>query len=295
LTPILLTLSAIFVFTGASVFFAEYARKYSALWMNTLKAIVALFAFTLTTLAMILSGDSQWSQIDSFSALCLIASGVMGLAIGDIFLLMAYARIGSSRSLMIFSFQPLFIGFQAYFLFGQTVSGNQALAILFLMACVFLISFERFRSEGRWEIRGILYAVTGVILDNGGVILTRLAFDRSGVSAIEANMIRCLGAVAILVLIMKFKGVSLLSPMRLEAPSKRVLILVSSLAGTYVSLIFWLTAIKSGHLATLSAIGGVNPLAAGLWEWVLLGKRPTWTFVIGFVLSLIALSILLFG
>lgn len=291
--PILLTLIAIFVFSGASVFYSEYAKKYSALWMNTFKAIVALTAFTLTTVFMIASGTSDWSRLDSLSALCLLGSGVMGLAIGDIFLLMAYSRIGSSRSLMIFSFQPLFIGLQAYLLFGQVITPLQWLAIGFLMACVFVISLERFRLEGHWEVRGILFAVIGVILDNIGVILTRFAFDRSGINAIEANWVRCIGAVVILLLILKFRKGSVLAPLKMERPSRRAVIVVSSVAGTYISLICWLTAVKTGHLATISAIGGMNPLAAGLWEWLLIGKRPTGPFLLGFVFSMCALALLL--
>lgn len=290
--PILLTLTAIFVFTGASVFYAEFARKYSALWMNTFKAIVALVAFSLSTIVMLAWGISDWHRLDTQSGLFFFFSGVMGLGVGDIFLLLAYARIGSSRSLMIFSFQPLFIGLQAYFIFGQQVSAYQGLAIFLLIACVFIISFERFREEGRWEIKGIVFAIIGVILDNIGVVMSRLAFDQTGMNAVEANWLRALGAVIVLLLIQKIRREKTFAPLKLEVPRRRAIILVAAFFGTYVSLICWLTAVKTGHLATLSAIGGINPLAAGLWEWALEGKRPKASFIAGFILSAMALGLL---
>lgn len=293
--PILLTLIAIFVFTGASVFYAEFARKYSALWMNTFKAIVALSAFTISTLLMVAWGISDWHLLDPKSGWFFFLSGVMGLGIGDIFLLLAYARIGSSRSLMIFSFQPLFIGLQAYLIFGQKISAYQGVAIFLLIACVFIISFERFREEGRWEVRGIVYALLGVILDNIGVVMSRMAFDQTGMNAIEANWLRALGAVMVLLTIQKFRREKTFAPLKLEIPKRRAIILISAFFGTYVSLICWLTAVKTGHLATLSAIGGVNPLAAGLWEWALEGKRPKASFLLGFVLSTLALFILVWS
>lgn len=294
--PVILTLAAVSVFSGASVFFAEYSKKHSPLWMNTIKALVALCAFGLSVFALWLFGFAHFNPFTTVgrqAALYLVLSGMCGLAVGDIFLLSAYARIGSARSLMIFSFQPLFMGIGAYFVFGQTLSIVQSLAVLMLVACVFTLSFEKFKMEGRWEVRGILYAVIGVLFDNVGVILTRSAFDLTGMHPIEANTIRCLGAVAALLVICFFRKEKLVLPFKNENKRNRAIVVAASFFGAYVSLLCYLTALRVGHLATLSAIIGLNPLAAGVWEWIFLGEKPSPIFVFCFTLSLGALMMLL--
>lgn len=295
MTAIGLALIAILVFSGSSVFFAEYSRRHSALWMNTFKALVAVVAFTITVVAMTTWGHQSWQGISGYTIFALLSSGVLGLAIGDIFLLMSYARIGSARALMIFSFQPIFIGIQAYLFFGQTISWLQGLAILFMMACLFVISHERFQEQGHWEIRGILYALIGVLMDNTGVILTRSAFNNSPIDSFQANWIRTLGAAAALLVISALRRRSLWQPFRTATRKDQSRVLVAAFLGTFVSLICYLTAIQTGHLATISALGGMIPLAAGFWEWLIEGKRPTRAFVFGFIFSMAGLALLLVG
>ena len=55
----------------------------------------------------------------------------------------------------------------------------------------------------------------------------------------------------------------------------RSLVTFASFFGTFLSLSAWLTALKIGHIGSLAAVGSFNPVAASLWEWVLLRKRPT--------------------
>lgn len=268
-------------FSTASVVFARFSREISSPWMNTMKASVAAVAFAIV---LLLSGT--WVPLDQRSGLALLTSGAIGLGIGDLFLLSAYARIGVSRTLMVFSFQPLLIGFASALIFGQDVGTARAIAILFFIACLFLLSFERYRSEGHWEIRGLVFALIGVGLDNSGVILSRWAFDQSQVlEPQQANLVRIAGALAVFAVFSLVKPIGLVKHFIALKPRDRALALGAPLVGTFLSLSLYLFAVKNGHLATVSAIVLSGPVLAALIESIV-QKKPPSRYLIGGLLCL---------
>ena len=137
----MLTLVATLSFSSASLVFARFSRSVSVLWMNTAKAAVALALLCLTlpllwsvngTFALFGSSAGSWTAPSDFSTDLLLLSGMIGLGIGDLFLLDAFIRIGVSRTLMLYGFQPLLLGIGAALLFGQTFDTHRLVAIAFL-------------------------------------------------------------------------------------------------------------------------------------------------------------------
>lgn len=278
-------LTSAILFSGASVIYARYSVSHSSLWMNLIKNSVAAFAFVFCTLLAIGWGIQDWRAIQFSSTLYLLGSGMIGLAIGDYFLFRGYQRIGSARTLMVFSFSPLFLTLEGFLLFGQSLHWNQAIALFLMMACVWTISFEKFRDEGSWEWKGILFAVVGVLLDNVGIVFSRKAFDQSPeLGSFYANAIRAVGAVVLFSLLQirtKERAYTVFWKMR---RNEFLLITFTAFMGTFLSLYLWLTALKIGHIGGLAGVGSFNPVAASIWEWVLLRKKPTKYLV--FALSL---------
>ncbi|MCO5143190.1 MAG: DMT family transporter [Oligoflexia bacterium] len=287
--------SAIF-FSGASVIFARYAVSHSALWMNLIKNTVASFAFIVTTFCLFVLGIDHWTNMSVSSLSLLILSGCIGLAIGDVFLFAAYKRIGSARAIMVFSFSPVFLCVEGYLIFGQKLSMNQLIAILLMIACVWTISLEKFKTSGTWEWRGLLYALIGVSLDNMGVVFTRMAFDQSPqISSFYANGVRGIGAVVLLSIYQYWRGEKIFSQFGRLPPKDRSLTVFASFVGTFLSLSCWLTALKVGHVGSLAGVGSFNPVAASLWEWVLLKKRPSKYLLVALGLFLSGFYLLLYA
>jgi drug/metabolite transporter (DMT)-like permease len=258
-------------FASASLVFASYSKKVSAYWMNAFKTVVTWLALLLL---MIFIGYHSPS-LPSLSAF--LASGFLGLNLGDLFLLSAFVRLGSSRSLMIFGFQPLFMGVASYFLFGQEVGPWRFLSLIFLVGCLFFFSLEKYKQEGHWEIRGLMFALIGMGFDTIGVLLSRWGFDASpAVPAMEGHFYRCFGAVLGFALMARFwKPLNLLAGFRRWNNKQRALIVCASWLGTLLSLYFYLTAVRVGHLASLAGIAVTGPLFASLLELIWKKERPS--------------------
>jgi len=290
----LLALTSAILFSGSSVIFARFSRSHSSLFMNLMKNTVAGAAFVFTMLLAWGLTPEGPRDISTRSGLFLLLSGVVGLGVGDCFVFLAFKHIGSARTLLVYSFSPVLLTIEGALLFGQPLSLAQGTAIFLMMACVWTISFEKFRAEGAWEWRGIVFALLGVLLDNVGIVLSRMAFDESpGISPMTANAVRAIGAVVTLMLANYYLRAKVFGAFGRLDWRDRALVVFAGFMGTFLSLSLWLTALKIGHIGGLAGVGSFNPVAASLWEWLLLRKRPTAYLLVALALFLVGFLLLL--
>lgn len=285
----ILALSATLCFSTSSLVFAEYSKRVSVLWMNTFKALIALIALVITIPLF-----ASWHLPAPWAVAGFMLSGFIGLNIGDLFLLRAFTHIGVSRTLILFGFQPLLIGVGAYLLFDQPLNPTRFIAVVFLILCLFTFSYERYKIEKRWELKGLLFALAGVSLDACGVLITRASFGMgSEITPIESHFYRCLGALIGFAVIAKWQPIHLLQGFRQWSPKIKTLIVAAALGGTYLSLLLYLTAIQIGHLASLAGIAITGPMFAAALESVLHRKAPSRYLMVAFGFFCIGFYILL--
>ncbi len=257
--------------------------------MNTFKAFVALACFSVAVLV-----TQAWQVQPSLGIYAaLMLSGLIGLNIGDIFLLEAFRRLGAARTLMIFSFQPILISVAAYYLFNEALEFKRIYAIGILLICVFIVSFERYKEMGRWEWAGPLIAIAGVSLDTIGVLITRYSFESTpGLSAAYANFIRCVGAGLGFAIMLQFKPAHLWEKFRKFDSKNKLTLLIASIAGTFLSLWLYLKAIDLGPLGPVNAIAGCVPLFSAIFECLYYRKLPSAYLVAALSLFSVGLWIL---
>lgn len=222
-----------------------------------------------------------------------LVSGFIGLGVGDMFLLFAFTRIGPSRTLMLWGFQPVFIGIGSYFFLHQPIGLAKAMAILFLIGCLLTFSYERYRKDGHWEVLGLIFAILGVLLDAVGIFLTREGFNTTpNIHVLEGHFYRCLGALICFGLISFRQPLGLLKNF-LALPSRDKGTVVSgSLMGTFLSLLFALSAIRVGHLPSLAALACTNPIFSAIFEHVHRRKKPELSFILAIILFLAGFTLL---
>jgi len=259
------------LFSASSLAYTHFSLKITPLWTNSYKAIIAFLAFGVVLLIKF----NVFLNPGLPAFLYFLISGALGLAIGDWFLLRAFAHMGTSRTLMVFSFGPIFIGIGSYFLLGQTVRINQILAIVLMMACLVTISYERYRLVGRWEFLGLVLAFIGVVLDNIGVLLSRLGFESNpGIPSEAGNFYRCLGAIIGFWILSRFVSINLIKNLSSLTRKQKIIITIAAFSGTFLALWSWLAAVKTGHLASISAVGQSAPLFAALFESAISKTKP---------------------
>ena len=287
--PYFMALGANLCFSSGTIVFTKFSRMIGSQWMNYVKALIACFGFLLTT-----SFIYGWNELTLTSLILLLSSGLMGLCFGDILLLLAFKEIGASRTLVIFGFSPLIVGSLSFVLFNQAIDAHKFWAILFFVATLITFSRENFKINQSWGIKGILLAIGGVALDGLGIIMTRYAFnDSPELLPIEANFYRAFAAVGGFFIINFFRPIHLIDHFKKLAQKDKFLVIIGSVLGTYLSLLLYLQAIKTAHLATLTGITITSPIFASIWECALDKKLPSKYLIIAFVFFVIGMSFLI--
>lgn len=285
LNPYILTVFSNFSFALGSQFFTHYSRRFSSSWMNTFKAIVATFCFFITVL---FTGGFVATELNSI--LLFMASGFIALGFGDIFLLLAFTKIGPGRTMVLFGFHPVVVGVLSFFLFGQVLDFQKLWGILFFIGCLLTFSYESFRLSGEWEISGLVFAFLGMFLDAVGVIITRFAFDMNqDVGQFEGNFYRCIGALFCYFLVRKFRPFDFRKNLKVLNKKSMIYVTLGAFLGTYVSLACYLEAIKTAHLASVAAISITSVIFSSTIECIWDRKWPTrylWISLVWFALGM---------
>lgn len=271
--------------------FSVYAKRFSAMWINQIKVSVASLAFLV---AMMLTPDL--AHVDLTTGAILFLSGFAGLCIGDIFLFRAFATLGTGRSLVLYSFQPLMLGIYGYFFLQQTFSLNQSLAVVCMMICIYIFMLERNRMTGNWDFNNFMWAFLGIALDAVGVMMTRSAYEMTPeLETFQVNLIRCLGALTGFLLIRPKSYITVARDLWGLRKREITLLVGASIAGCFLSLALYLAALKYAHVGTLTAISITGPIWVAILESIYHRKLPNFYllgafafFLAGFYLMVLA-------
>lgn len=276
----ILTLLANMSFSLGSQFFTHYSRKFSSTWMNTFKALVAANGFLLTILL-----TTGFSIISVENLAWFFLSGFIALGLGDILLLKAYEKIGPGRTMVLFGFHPVVVGMIAFVLFDQTIGLNKLWAIVFFIGCLLTFSYETFKTSGKWDVSGLLFAFGGMFLDASGLLITRYAFElNNAITPLEGNFYRCIGALCSYLLIRRFSPFQLRSRFKSLNRRSRIYVFMGAIFGTYLSLALYLNAIKmTDNLAAISAISITGVIFSSTFECIWDKKLPSKYLLISFL------------
>ena len=287
ITPYLYGIASNLLFGSASITFSRFAKSHSATWVNQIKVSLGLIGFAI---AFVLT--EKFAALSPIHHFFLLASGFSGLFLGDYFLFKSFATLGPSRTLVLYSFQPFLLGIYGYIFLSQGLSGHQLLAILCMIACVFTFILERSRVTGKADLKAFLFAFTGVLFDAVGVALSRQSYEASpDLGPFQANATRAFGALIGFLALSPLFLKKVTHDLRRMRPRDRNAMLIACVFGTFLSLTFYLSALKTAHVATLTAISITSPVWVSLIEHVQLKSWPSrylWSafalFLFGFFL-----------
>lgn len=279
----LMAIGANLTFSTASLFFSIFSKRFSPIWMGTVKVSLAMIAFLI---AMALSG--QTGPVPWTALTLLFISGLGGLCGGDIFLFKAYTTLGAGRTLVMFSFEPLFLGIYGYFFLGQVFTVNQFLAVICMVICIYIFMLERMKLHGSWDLKSFVWAFTGILLDVVGVMLTRSAFEIAPqLETFQVNVIRCAGALVGFLIVAPKIFVQFPKDIWSFTSRDKIIIVGASVGGCFLSLALYLAALKHAHVGTLSAIAITGPVWVAMLESVYFRKWPNRYLVGAFIFFLL--------
>ncbi|MGB2578846.1 drug/metabolite transporter (DMT)-like permease [Elusimicrobium simillimum] len=288
MSPYLYALASNFCFGLGAQVFTKFSRMMSPVWMTVFKGAAAFVFFGA---AILLTGG--FHAIELRYMLTFMLSGFLAFGFGDMLMLKAFADMGPGRTMMLFAFQPLILGVMSYFLFGQTVNAVKFVSIIFFIICMFVFALESYRRHGHWSLLSMLIAFGAMFMDAVGILITRYSFDGSNALPMEGNFYRTAGALVSFIIVCSIFKVNFFKKLKSMTGKQFSLAGAGCFVGTFLCLLFYLTAIKTGHLASLSSIALTGVLFAAFFECLFERKLPSKYFMVAAVFFAMGMYLLL--
>jgi drug/metabolite transporter (DMT)-like permease len=288
-------------FSASSIFFTIAGRKFGPMVTNRLRLIVAILLLGIThwivfgTPIPLNAGPEHWMWL-SFS-------GIIGLAIGDLFLFQAYIIVGPRLGLLFLSLSPVLTTLLAWIFLGETLNAANILGICLTLAGLTWVVLESNPNGNSTEqnstninqkkyTKGILAGLIAAAGQSFGMVLAKVGLS-GNFPPLSANVIRMTAAFLALWLVTIFQG-QVRSTIQ-KAKNDRSgfpYILGGAFFGPLIGVSLSLFAIQNTNIGIASTIIALPPIFLLPIGHYIFKEQITWRAVAGTILAVTGVGLL---
>ncbi len=161
------------MFTLTAVFFTAASRRLGSTIVNAARIFMAVGFLALTHRVL---GGTWIPQGEMRQIVLLAISGIIGLAIGDHCLFVAFVEIGPRLATLIMTTAPLFAALFGWIVLGEALSAMSCVGIVFTLCGVAWVVNERqpgVVARPQHFTRGLILATLGAACQAGGLLLSK--------------------------------------------------------------------------------------------------------------------------
>ena len=241
-------LLAAFCWSSGIILFELSGKVLDSLQMNFLKNFIGLIGFFIVLIVT----SSLFISYTTHEYLLLIISAVLGVAVGDLFLLASLKRLGSGLYAVVGTSYILFIFLFSFLMYRELISTQVYFGGTLVILGIMIRSMKMKEKNSRTEVmRGIVYVLIAQALTAYSVLLIRPVMDTHPV--IHIAMIRFgIGVVCNMGHLLWIRGIESFKE-TLVIGFKTPSMVAGAFMGTFLSVIFWLAGFKY-TLASRAAI-----------------------------------------
>jgi len=288
-------------YSASSVFFTMAGRKFGPLVTNRLRLVIAVLL--LGTAHWIFFGTPIPSNADPERWFWLGSSGIVGLAMGDLFLFQAYIILGPRLGLLFLSLSPALTTLLAWFFLGEILSTGNIFGIVLTLAGISWVVMEsnpitkphrEINSDinQKLYIKGIFAGLIAAAGQSCGMVLAKNGLT-GNFPALSANVIRMSVAFLALWVVTLIQG-QVITTVR-QATDQRfglLYVLGGSFFGPLIGVSLSLFAIQNINLGIASTIIALPPIFLLPIGHFVFKERITWRAVVGTLIAVTGVALL---
>ncbi len=280
-------------FSFTAVIFAQASRQVGAMITNRVRLVIALIYLMVINLMLFGQPLPIGAGLDRWAWLSL--SGVVGLALGDLFLFRAYADIGPRLGMLMMSLAPVIGALTAWIVFGETLRPGQIAGIaVTLIGLAWVIAArptaEATRPSG--HVRGLMFGVLAATGQAWGLVLSKQGMT-GGFSPFAGNAIRMLAAAVVFWLITLAQGQGGETVRITHAhPQALKLLALGALVGPVLGVSASLLAVQHAEIGVASTLMALPPVFLLPMSYFVFKERFGWQTVAGTVVAMIGVGVL---
>jgi drug/metabolite transporter (DMT)-like permease len=264
-----LAASASMFWTITPMFFASAGRRIGAFNVNILRLCMAgLLLGAISSVYVLCKGGFGIFVMPWQGIAWLIASGVAGLVIGDIFYLKALTMLGPRRTLQIFLLSPIVPVAIAWTLLGERLTWPLLSGIVMILAGIAYSTAHDAAplsaptaEPGAFSRKGLLLALTASFFQGIGAVLARQAFlSVPGLDPIVATSVRVVAAAIVFCGIAFFMR-GLTGALRsMRKPGVALPMTLGAITGPVLGMLLYVLAFKYCVAGVVSTLSSLSPL-----------------------------------
>jgi drug/metabolite transporter (DMT)-like permease len=221
-------------------------------------------------------------------------SGIVGLALGDLFLFRALVILGARISMLIMALVPLLTTLLGWLVLKETMTAMSLLGMALTVTGIALVILQRNPGEMTFKtsqpIAGLLFALGGALGQAGGLILSK--YGMGSYNAFASTQIRQIaGLVTLSALYLFLKAWPRIWPALKNGRAMATLSL-GSFFGPFLGVSFSLLALQNTNAGVASTIMAIGPVLIIPPAIILFKEKITAKEVLGAVLAVAGVAIL---
>jgi drug/metabolite transporter (DMT)-like permease len=287
-------LAAALLWALATLLFGQLGKSLLPLGLNLAKGAIALLLLALTLLVL----GRPPAGLEGWVLVLLLASGGVGIGLGDTVYFAAINHLGARRALLMETLAPALAALLAAVGLGEVLSWSAYLGMALTLAGVGWVISQRLPPTAEVTpspgYRGILYGVLAALGQASGAVLSRAALADTSVDPLWSSLLRLVGGVLLITTLLASQGQLRHHIKPLESGRVLALVAVAAVLGTYLGIYLQQIALKYSPTGVAQALTATSPLFI-LPMAVLVGDRVTGRAVGGAVVALAGVVLLVNG
>lgn len=190
-------LTALFWAIAARLFFL-LGQYFTPIALNLWKEVFAV-AFLGVALALFV----PYYPLDTYSMLYLLASGAIGIGLGDTFFFKALNKIGDSQTILVAeTAAPVLTAILAMIWINEWLTWQQWVGVAFVILAVdMVVKTHKKTNQQLFSITGYSFAALAALCQAVGAVFSRDILTSTGVDPLNASLWRLIGGFLVLVVL----------------------------------------------------------------------------------------------
>jgi drug/metabolite transporter (DMT)-like permease len=290
-------------YSFTAVIFAQASRRVGSQITNRLRLVIALIYLMIINLILFGQPLPVGAGIERWVWLSL--SGIIGLALGDMFLFRSYEHIGPRLGMLLMSLAPVIGAVLAWVFFGETLQLGQIAGIALTLSGIAWVVGTRpaeNSNQPRVDGRGLLFGVLAATGQAVGLVLSKQGMlgdsspggSSSGdFSPFAANAIRMLAAMVVfwLMTFAQRQGQETIVAARRDRSALKW-IAVGAFIGPVLGVTASLLAVQHAEIGVASTLMALPPVFLLPISYFVFKERFGWQTVAGTLVAISGVALL---
>jgi drug/metabolite transporter (DMT)-like permease len=282
----LVALAAALGWAATTVLARHISRAIPVVWYNALRLAIASAAMLLVAPWTLAGLDL--ARVSTQAMVLLVASVLVGFALGDTAFFESMRRIGVARAAPVAGSHPLVVAVLAVIFLGEPVTLVLMLGVVVIGVGVWLITTDqagetRGTDSGRGWLIGVVLALIAAVGWAGSTVMVRPALME--IDPVAASTLRM--PIATLVLSVAAWRLRRLDPRRLVITPRTAVWLLFAGLMTVASATLFLWSVEVVGAARTAALSSVSPIFSATMAVLLLGETMTLRLALGMGVSVL--------